>query len=112
EGYMDRWIVYGKVAGQELFSAKELTINPGTKVKIKDQGANGLITVQGSGWIGKERLQSPAMIRFGEITEDEVFVSYEAAREGVTFDNTGSEPLVTLRYFGPDTNPQAPNVGD
>ena len=39
-------------------------------------------------------------------------VSHEAAREGVVFDNTGSEPLVTLRYFGPDTNPQAPNVGD
>ena len=57
-------------------------------------------------------LQTPAMIRFGELTEDEVFVSYDAARKGVTFENTGTEPLVTLRYFGPDTNPQAPNVGD
>jgi hypothetical protein len=112
QGYMDRWVVYGKIGGQELFSAKELTVNPGTRIKIKDQGAYGLICVQGSGWIGKERLQSPAMIRFGELTDDEVFVTYEAAREGVAFDNTGSEPLVTLRYFGPDTNPQAPNVGD
>ncbi len=42
------------------------------------------------------------MIRFGELTEDEVFVSHEAARDGVVFDNTGSEPLVTLRYFGPE----------
>src|SRR5262245_2316973 len=25
--YMDRWIVYGKVGGQELFSAKELTVD-------------------------------------------------------------------------------------
>jgi hypothetical protein len=112
QGYMDRWVVYGKIVGQELFSAKELTINPGCKIKIKDQGAYGLICVQGSGWIGKERLQSPAMIRFGELTDDEVFVAFEAAREGVVFDNTGAEPLVTLRYFGPDTNPQAPNVGD
>jgi hypothetical protein len=112
QGYMDRWIVYGKIGGQELFSAKELTVNPGVKIKVRDQGAFGLICVQGSGWIGKERLQSPAMIRFGELTDDEVFVSSEAARDGVTFDNTGSEPLVTLRYFGPDTNPQAPNVGD
>ena len=46
-----------------------------------------------------------------ELIEDEVFVSYEAARTGVIFDNTGSEPLVTLRYFGPDTNPDAPAVG-
>jgi hypothetical protein len=53
------------------------------------------------------------MIRFGELTEDEVFVTHEAAREGVEFDNNiGREPLVTLRYFGPGTNPQAPNVGD
>jgi hypothetical protein len=111
-GYQDRWVVYGKVDGQELFSAKELTVNPGVKVTIKDNGAYGLIAVQGSGWIGKQRLQTPAMIRYGELTEDEVFVSHAAAREGVVFDNTGSEPLVTLRYFGPDTNPHAPNVGD
>ena len=31
EGYVDRWIVYGKVDGQELFSAKELTVNPGVQ---------------------------------------------------------------------------------
>ena len=111
EGYVDRWIVYGKVDGQELFSAKELTVNPGVKVSIKDNGAYGLIAVQGSGWIGKQRLQTPAMIRFGQLTEDEVFVGHEAARAGVVFDNTGTEPLVTLRYFGPDTNPQAPNIG-
>jgi hypothetical protein len=46
------------------------------------------------------------------LTEDEVFVTHDAARHGVVFDNTGSEALVTLRYFGPLTNPTAPNVGD
>src|SRR6266542_3964466 len=34
DGYVDRWIVYGKVGGEELFSAKELTVNPGVKVTI------------------------------------------------------------------------------
>jgi hypothetical protein len=111
-GYVDRWVVYGKIDGQELFTAKELTVNPGVKVTIKDRGAYGLIAVQGSGWIGKQRLQTPAMVHFGELTQDEVFVSYTAAHDGVVFDNTGCEPLVTLRYFGPDTNPQAPNLGD
>jgi hypothetical protein len=110
-GYMDRWVVYGKVNGQELFTAKELTVDPGVKITIRDNGAYGLIAVQGSGWVGKQRLQTPAMIRFGALTDDEVFVSHEAAREGVVFDNTGAEPLVTLRYFGPDTNPNAPNIG-
>ncbi len=51
------------------------------------------------------------MIRFGALTEDEVFVTHEAARQGVLFENTGSEPLVTLRYFGPDAQPDAPEVG-
>ncbi len=110
-GYVDRWVVYGKINGQELFTAKELTVNPGVKITIRDNGAYGLIAVQGSGWIGKQRLQTPAMIRYGALTDDEVFVSYETAREGVVFDNTGTEPLVTLRYFGPDTNPNAPNIG-
>ena len=112
EGYVDRWIVYGKVNGEQLFSAKELTVDPGVKVSIKDNGAYGLITVQGSGRIGKLPLQTPAMIRFGELTEDEVFVTHDAARQGVVFENTGREPLVTLRYFGPHVNPEAPNVGD
>ena len=103
---------FPSVDGQELFTAKELTINPGVKVTIKDRGAYGLIAVQGSGWIGKQRLQTPAMIRFGELTEDEYFVTEAAAKAGVTFENTGSEPLVTLRYFGPDVNPKAPKVGD
>jgi hypothetical protein len=71
-----------------------------------------LITVQGRGRIGTLELETPAMIRFGELTADEVFVTYDAARAGVVFENTGTEPLVTLRYFGPDTNPDAPNVGD
>lgn len=112
EGYVDRWVVYGKIDGEELFSAKELTINPGVKVTIKDRGAYGLITVQGTGKIGKHALQTPAMIRFGELTDDEVFVSHEAAVQGVTFENTGLEPLVSLRYFGPHTNIDAPAVGD
>jgi hypothetical protein len=112
DGWNDRWIVYGKVDGEELFSAKELTVDPGATATIKDNGAYGLIAVQGSGKIGKHALQTPAMIRYGELTEDEYFVTHDAAKAGVTFKNTGTEPLVTLRYFGPGTNPNAPNVGD
>jgi hypothetical protein len=112
EGYVDRWVVYGKVNGEELFSAKELTISPGVRATIKDNGAYGLIAVQGYGRIGKFPLRTPAMIRFGELTEDEVFVSAEAARQGIVFENLGKEQLVTLRYFGPGTNPQAPAIGE
>jgi len=112
QSWVDKWIVYGKVDGKQLFTAKELTLEPGAKCTVKDGGAYGLITVQGYGKIGKLTLQSPSMIRFGAMTEDEVFVTAKAAADGVTFENTGTEPLVTLRYFGPDAQPKAPSVGD
>jgi hypothetical protein len=110
-GYVDRWIVYGRIDGEQLFTAKELTIDPGVRVTVKDNGAYGLVAVQGTGTIGKHALQTPAMIDFGELTEDEYFVSDEAARQGVVLENTGTEPLVTLRYFGPEVNHDAPKVG-
>ena len=111
DGWCDRWIVYGTVGGQQLFTAKELTVQPGAKCTITDRGAYGWITMQGEGRIGNLRLQTPAMIRFGEMTEDEVFVTARAAAEGVQIENTGTEPLVSLRYFGPDAQPDAPEVG-
>lgn len=37
-------------------------------------------------------------------TEDEVFISHEAATAGVKIENTGAEPLVGLRYFGPEVH--------
>jgi hypothetical protein len=112
KGFCDRWIVYGTVDGQQLFSAKELTIDPGVRCKLQDPGASGWITVQGRGRIGKLPLQTPAMIRFGQATEDEVFITAEAASNGVEIENTGSEPLVGLRYFGPDTHTNLPKMGD
>jgi hypothetical protein len=112
DGWVDLWIVYGLVDGAQLFSARELTIQPGAKCTIQDPGPSGWITTQGKGRMGKLNLQTPAMIRFGADTEDEVFITYEAAKAGVEIENTGSEPLVGLRYFGPDTWPSVPAVGD
>jgi hypothetical protein len=111
-GYVDRWIVYGKINGEQYFTAKELTLNPGTECTIKDKGAYGLITVQGKGRMNKLNLDCPKLIRFHELTEDEVFCSEAAARTGVTFVNRSAvEPLVVLRYFGPEVNPDAPEMG-
>ncbi|MEK7795536.1 MAG: hypothetical protein AAB353_13450 [Candidatus Hydrogenedentota bacterium] len=113
EGYVDKWIVYGDVDGKQLFSAKELTVAAGAKVTIKDGGASGVICVQGRGRINHHPLESPTMIRFGEMTEDEVFITEKRAREGYEVENLGGAcPLVLLRYFGPGANPNAPKVGD
>ncbi len=111
KGWIDRWIVYGLVNEKQLFSARELTVQPGQKCRITDPGASGWITVQGVGRIGKLSLQTPTLIRFGEQTEDEVFISYTAATSGFEVINTGSEPLVGLRYFGPDVFRRLPAVG-
>ena len=65
--------------------------------------------MQGSGKINSQPLNSPKLIRFHELTEDEYFCTEDGARPGITYENTSeTEPLVILRYFGPEVNPDAP----
>lgn len=98
-GYIDLWICYKSTA----FSAKELTILPGKTVTIKDSGAYGLICMQGHGKLGVWDIESPALIRYGQLTQDEYFVSEAAAREGVVISNPSkTDPLVMLKHFGPN----------
>lgn len=110
-GWVDRWVVYGRVNGEQLFSARELTVQPGCSCRLQDPGASGWLTVQGSGKVGSHSTQTPSLIRFGELTDDEFFISHEAATGGVTIFNSGTEPFVGLRYFGPDTFENLPEVG-
>jgi hypothetical protein len=47
------------------------------------------------------------MIRFGQMTEDELFVTAGAAKAGVRVENrSDTDPLVILKHFGPG-NPDA-----
>lgn len=103
-GYIEKWIIYGRIDGKEYFSAKELTVFPNQKVKIKENGAYGMIVIQGLGTLNNFRIYSPTLIRYNELTDDEYFITYNTAREGVEIENTGKENLVILKYFGPDTN--------
>ena len=113
QGYVDRWIVYGRIKKEQLFTAKELTVDPGVTCTVKDKGAWSGICVQGKGTINGQPLNSPKLIRFHELTEDEYFCTESGAKAGVTFENTSdTEPLVLLRYYGPEVNPDAPGIGD
>jgi hypothetical protein len=111
DSYIEKWIVYGKVDNIEVFSAKELTVYSKSKATVADTGAYGLICVQGHGKINGIEIESPTLIRFGELTQDEFFVPYNTATSGVTLENTGNENLVILKFFGPDCNPDMPNKG-
>ena len=107
EGYREVWVTYGT----KWYSAKELTIQPKRTVVIKDAAAYGLILTQGHGTVGGLQVSTPAMIRFGQMTEDELFVSAERAREGVRVENrSDSDPLEILKHFGPG-NADAPHRG-
>ena len=110
--YVDKWIVYGLIDGKQRISAKELTVQPGCKCVVKDGAASGWITTQGRGTMGKLNIESPNMIHYGEEPDDEIFITATAAKEGFEIVNTGSEPLVGLRYFGPDSHKSVPMVGD
>ncbi len=99
EGYIENWICYKSTT----FSAKELTVMPGKTVTIKDSACYGFITMQGHGTIGQWDIETPALIRYGQLTHDEYFVSEQAAKEGVKITNpSGTDPIVMLKHFGPD----------
>ncbi|NLC56658.1 MAG: hypothetical protein GX774_07480 [Armatimonadetes bacterium] len=99
EGYLEHWICYRSRA----YSAKELTVLPGRTVTIQDGGAYGLILLQGHGTLGVWDIETPTLIRYGQLTYDEFFVSEAAAQAGVVIHNpSASDPIVMLKHFGPD----------
>jgi len=98
EAYAQKWVVYSTT----FYSAKELTVHPGQSAVIADAAAYGLIVVQGWGSIGRHEVETPTLIRFGEMTKDELFVSGAAAQAGVRVTNRSDrEDLVLLKHFGP-----------
>jgi hypothetical protein len=95
-GYLREWICYRcEVAG-----AKRLTVLPGQSAEIKEPVAYGALCIQGWGKIGNMDISSPTLIRYGELTDDEFFVTAGAAKAGVKFVNLSrTEPLVVLYHF-------------
>lgn len=92
----EEWICYKC----PVASAKRLTVYPGQTVEVKDMAAYGLILLEGYGKMGVWDIATPTLIRYGEFTNDEFFVTEDAAKKGVTITNTSStEPIVMLKHF-------------
>jgi len=99
EKYIEKWVSYGN----DYFGAKELTVYPGQTVKIADGAAYGCIFIQGHGRFGVFEAETPTMLRFGQQSADEYFVSEQAAKEGIEITNRSKfEDLVILKHFGPN----------
>jgi hypothetical protein len=104
--HTEKWIVYAN----DYIGAKELSVMPGQTVIVRDGAAYGCIIVQGHGTIGVHDAEAACMLRFGQISADEFFVSEKAASEGVTISNKSKcEPMVILKHFGPN-HPDMPQT--
>ena len=96
QGFVEEWICYRC----PLVSAKRLTVQPGRTVVIRDSAAYGLIILQGHGTMGGWQVETPSLIRYGHLTNDEFFVSEKTAQAGVTIHNpSSSDPIVMLKHF-------------
>lgn len=97
--FIEKWITYNN----EYFSAKKLIIYPNQTITIKDEAAYGCIVIQGYGQFGDFNASVTNMVRYGEQTADEFFVSEDSAENGVRIVNESStEPMVILKHFGPN----------
>jgi hypothetical protein len=102
-GYSEQWVSYST----GYYSAKELTVFPGRAAVIRDAAAYGTIVVQGWGSVGALAAETPSLIRYGQMTRDEFFVTAPAAQAGIVVANSSkTENLVLLKHFGPG-NPDA-----
>jgi hypothetical protein len=62
--------------------------------------------MQGHGTMGEWDIETPSLIRYGQLTQDEYFVTEKAAMDGVTIVNKSkTDPIVMLKHFGPN-NPE------
>lgn len=108
EAYREMWIAYAN----PYIAAKELTIFPGKTAIIKDDAAYGCIFVEGHGGFGSYDAEAATLLRFGQQSADEFFVSEKAAREGVKITNKSKvEDLVLLKHFGPNLKDVPQSVG-
>ena len=95
----EKWIAYAN----DYIAAKELTVNPGQTVTVMDDAAYGCILLQGHGKVGVHDAEAAIMLRYGQLSDDEFFISEPAAKAGVVIANhSRSEPLVMLKHFGPN----------
>ena len=103
---VEKWVAYAN----DWVAAKEVTIMPEQTYTLTDQACYCAVVVQGHGSFGVFECEAPELVRFGDITGDEYFVSENTAKKGVKITNTSSyQPLVILQNFA-NNNPEVPTA--
>ena len=88
------WIYYNTTR----FSGKKLVVKPGGQVVSRDYGVYNILVWRGKGTADGHVIEGQ---NFGK---DELLISHDKARAGVTYANTADTDLEILKFFGPDVN--------
>jgi hypothetical protein len=99
-GACEWWIFYNT----RKFSGKKLVVEPGATITTSEPGVYSLLVWSGSGRYAGHEVQG------GDSRKDELLVSYDVAVSPHTVENTGSDDLVVLKFFGPDIQASAPSA--
>ncbi len=94
----EEWIYYGT----PKFSGKRLELQPGREFNSVEEGVHNILVWRGEGLVGKQPVKAGSFDL--KHCDDELLVTHGAAVKGYTIKNTGKEPLVLFKFFGPDVN--------
>ena len=94
------WIYYNTLK----FSGKKLVVKPGRTFTSVDKGVyNALV------WRGRGRFDGHP-VAAGDFRADELLVSHARATVPIHIENTGTEDLMVIKFFGPDINVDVPMI--
>lgn len=100
EGGQEFWIFYNT----PKFSGKQLVVKPGQRFTCLDQGVYNLLVWRGQGRFAGQTISA------GDFEREELLISHERALQPLVVENTGTEDLIIFKFFGPNINPNAPQI--
>ncbi len=100
EGGEEHWIYYNTTK----FSGKRLVVKPGQTFRSVDRGVYNILVWRGKGRYGGHEIEA------GNFDLDELLISHDAAVRPCLVENTGAEPLIIFKFFGPDINLDVPMI--
>jgi len=106
EGLDEAWITYAN----DWLAAKRVELAPLAEVVLTDAACYGALVVQGHGIFSTFPCEAPGLLRFGQQSGDEFFVSEASAGKGIRIKNNSAyEPLVILQNFA-NNNSEVPDT--